>query len=548
MAAKEIKFGRTAREKMLRGVDILADAVKVTLGPKGRNVIIDKSFGAPRITKDGVSVAKEIELEDKFENMGAQMVREVASKTNDIAGDGTTTATVLAQAIVREGAKAVAAGMNPMDLKRGIDLAVTEVVKDLQAKAKKINTSEEVAQVGTISANGERQIGLDIAEAMQKVGNEGVITVEEAKTAETELEVVEGMQFDRGYLSPYFVTNPEKMVADLDDVFVLLHEKKLSNLQAMLPVLEAVVQTGKPLLIIAEDVEGEALATLVVNKLRGGLKIAAVKAPGFGDRRKAMLEDMAILTGGQVVSEDLGIKLENVSLEMLGTAKKVTISKDETTIVDGAGVKADIEARCAQIRAQVEETSSDYDREKLQERLAKLAGGVAVIRVGGSSEIEVKERKDRVDDAMHATRAAVEEGIVAGGGVALLYSSKALEGVKPANDDQRVGVEIVRKALQAPVRQIAENAGTDGAVVAGKLIESKDVNFGFDAQTGTYTDMVKAGIIDPVKVVRTALQDAASVASLLITTEAMIAELPKKDGGPAMPGGGGMGGMGGMDF
>jgi chaperonin GroEL len=548
MAAKEVKFSSDARDRLLRGVDILANAVKVTLGPKGRNVVIDKSFGAPRITKDGVSVAKEIELADKFENMGAQMLREVASRTADRAGDGTTTATVLAQSIVREGVKAVAAGLNPMDLKRGIDLAVTAVIADLKGKAKKVSTNGEVAQVGTISANGEREIGEMIAKAMERVGNEGVITVEEAKGIDTELDVVEGMQFDRGYISPYFVTNAEKMVAELENPYILLFEKKLSGLQAMLPVLEAVVQSGRPLLIIAEDVEGEALATLVVNKLRGGLKIAAVKAPGFGDRRKAMLEDMAILTGGQVVSEDLGIKLENVSLEMLGTAKKVTISKDETTIVDGAGVKADIEARCAQIRAQVEETSSDYDREKLQERLAKLAGGVAVIRVGGSSEIEVKERKDRVDDAMHATRAAVEEGIVAGGGVALLYSSKALEGVKPANDDQRVGVEIVRKALQAPVRQIAENAGTDGAVVAGKLMESKDVNFGFDAQTGTYTDMVKAGIIDPVKVVRTALQDAASVASLLITTEAMIAELPKKDGGPAMPGGGGMGGMGGMDF
>jgi len=548
MAAKEVKFSSDARDRLLRGVDILANAVKVTLGPKGRNVVIDKSFGAPRITKDGVSVAKEIELADKFENMGAQMLREVASRTADRAGDGTTTATVLAQSIVREGVKAVAAGLNPMDLKRGIDLAVAAVIADLKGKAKKVSTNGEVAQVGTISANGEREIGEMIAKAMERVGNEGVITVEEAKGIDTELDVVEGMQFDRGYISPYFVTNAEKMLAELDSPYILLFEKKLSGLQAMLPVLEAVVQSGRPLLIIAEDVEGEALATLVVNKLRGGLKIAAVKAPGFGDRRKAMLEDMAILTGGQVVSEDLGIKLENVSLEMLGTAKKVTISKDETTIVDGAGVKADIEARCAQIRAQVEETSSDYDREKLQERLAKLAGGVAVIRVGGSSEIEVKERKDRVDDAMHATRAAVEEGIVAGGGVALLYSSKALEGVKPANDDQRVGVEIVRKALQAPVRQIAENAGTDGAVVAGKLIESKDVNFGFDAQTGTYTDMVKAGIIDPVKVVRTALQDAASVASLLITTEAMIAELPKKDGGPAMPGGGGMGGMGGMDF
>ncbi|MDK1488686.1 chaperonin GroEL [Sinorhizobium sp. 7-81] len=544
MAAKEIKFGRTAREKMLRGVDILADAVKVTLGPKGRNVIIDKSFGAPRITKDGVSVAKEIELEDKFENMGAQMVREVASKTNDIAGDGTTTATVLAQAIVREGAKAVAAGMNPMDLKRGIDLAVTEVVKDLQAKAKKINTSEEVAQVGTISANGEKQIGLDIAEAMQKVGNEGVITVEEAKTAETELEVVEGMQFDRGYLSPYFVTNPEKMIADLDDVFVLLHEKKLSNLQAMLPVLEAVVQNGKPLLIIAEDVEGEALATLVVNKLRGGLKIAAVKAPGFGDRRKAMLEDIAILTGGTVISEDLGIKLENVTLDMLGRAKKVSISKENTTIVDGAGQKSDIEGRVAQIKAQIEETTSDYDREKLQERLAKLAGGVAVIRVGGSTEVEVKEKKDRIDDALNATRAAVQEGIVPGGGVALLRSSVKIT-VKGENDDQEAGINIVRRALQAPARQIAENAGDEASIVVGKILEKNTDDFGYNAQTGEYGDMIAMGIIDPVKVVRTALQDAASVAGLLVTTEAMIAELPKKDA-PAMPGG--MGGMGGMDM
>ena len=544
MAAKEIKFGRTAREKMLRGVDILADAVKVTLGPKGRNVIIDKSFGAPRITKDGVSVAKEIELEDKFENMGAQMVREVASKTNDIAGDGTTTATVLAQAIVREGAKAVAAGMNPMDLKRGIDLAVTEVVKDLQAKAKKINTSEEVAQVGTISANGDKQVGLDIAEAMQKVGNEGVITVEEAKTAETELEVVEGMQFDRGYLSPYFVTNPEKMVADLDDVFVLLHEKKLSNLQAMLPVLEAVVQTGKPLLIIAEDVEGEALATLVVNKLRGGLKIAAVKAPGFGDRRKAMLEDIAILTGGTVISEDLGIKLENVTLDMLGRAKKVSISKENTTIVDGAGQKSDIEGRVAQIKAQIEETTSDYDREKLQERLAKLAGGVAVIRVGGSTEVEVKEKKDRIDDALNATRAAVQEGIVPGGGVALLRSSVKIT-VKGVNVDQEAGINIVRRALQAPARQIAENAGDEASIVVGKILDKDQDNFGYNAQTGEYGDMIAMGIIDPVKVVRTALQDAASVAGLLVTTEAMIAELPKKDA-PAMPGG--MGGMGGMDM
>ncbi len=545
MAAKEVKFGRSAREKMLRGVDILADAVQVTLGPKGRNVVIDKSFGAPRITKDGVSVAKEIELDDKFENMGAQMVREVASKTNDIAGDGTTTATVLARAIVREGAKAVAAGMNPMDLKRGIDLAVAEVVKDLQAKAKKISTSAEVAQVGTISANGDKQVGDDIAEAMQKVGNEGVITVEEAKTAETELEVVEGMQFDRGYLSPYFVTNPEKMVADLDDAFILLHEKKLSNLQAMLPVLEAVVQTGKPLLIIAEDVEGEALATLVVNKLRGGLKIAAVKAPGFGDRRKAMLEDIAILTGGTVISEDLGIKLENVTLDMLGRSKKVSISKENTTIVDGAGAKADIEGRVAQIKAQIEETTSDYDREKLQERLAKLAGGVAVIRVGGSTEIEVKERKDRIDDALNATRAAVQEGIVPGGGVALLRSASKIT-AKGANDDQEAGVNIIRRALQALVRQISENAGDEASIVVGKILEKNEDNYGYNAQTSEYGDMIAMGIVDPVKVVRTALQNAASVASLLITTEAMIAELPKKDAPAGMPGG--MGGMGGMDM
>ncbi|KQS67734.1 molecular chaperone GroEL [Rhizobium sp. Leaf371] len=544
MAAKEVKFGRTAREKMLRGVDVLADAVKVTLGPKGRNVVIDKSFGAPRITKDGVSVAKEIELEDKFENMGAQLVREVASKTNDIAGDGTTTATVLAQAIVREGNKAVAAGMNPMDLKRGIDLAVLAVVKDLQAKAKPISTSEEVAQVGTISANGDKQVGADIAEAMQKVGNEGVITVEEAKTAETELEVVEGMQFDRGYLSPYFVTNPEKMLAELEDVYVLLHEKKLSNLQAMLPVLEAVVQTGKPLLIIAEDVEGEALATLVVNKLRGGLKIAAVKAPGFGDRRKAMLEDIAVLTGGTVISEDIGIKLENVTLEMLGRTKKVSISKENTTIVDGAGAKNEIEGRVAQIKAQIEETSSDYDREKLQERLAKLAGGVAVIRVGGSTEIEVKERKDRIDDALNATRAAVQEGIVPGGGVALLRCSAVLN-VKGENADQDAGVAIVRRALQSLVRQIADNAGDEASIVVGKILEKNDDNYGYNAQTSEYGDMIAMGIVDPVKVVRTALQNAASVASLLITTEAMIAELPKKDAqmGGGMPDMGGMGGM-----
>ncbi|CAN7514175.1 chaperonin GroEL [Pararhizobium sp. LjRoot235] len=546
MAAKEIKFGRTAREKMLRGVDILADAVKVTLGPKGRNVIIDKSFGAPRITKDGVSVAKEIELEDKFENMGAQMVREVASKTNDIAGDGTTTATVLAQAIVREGAKSVAAGMNPMDLKRGIDLAVTAIVKDIVAKSKTISTSEEVAQVGTISANGETEIGQYIADAMQKVGNEGVITVEEAKTAETELEVVEGMQFDRGYLSPYFVTNPEKMVAELDDAYILLHEKKLSNLQAMLPVLEAVVQTGKPLLIISEDVEGEALATLVVNKLRGGLKIAAVKAPGFGDRRKAMLEDIAILTGGQVISEDIGIKLENVTLEMLGRAKKISISKENTTIVDGHGQKSEIEGRVAQIKGQIEETTSDYDREKLQERLAKLAGGVAVIRVGGATEVEVKEKKDRIDDALNATRAAVQEGIVPGGGTALLRASIVLN-IKGANDDQTAGINIVRKALQSLVRQIAENAGDEGSIVVGKILESNTDNYGYNAQTGEYGDMIAMGIVDPVKVVRTALQNAASVAGLLVTTEAMIAELPKKESaGGGMPDMGGMGGMGGM--
>ncbi|NFV78676.1 chaperonin GroEL [Magnetospirillum aberrantis] len=548
MAAKEVKFSTDARTKMLRGVDILADAVKVTLGPKGRNVVIEKSFGAPRITKDGVSVAKEIELADKFENMGAQMVREVASKTADLAGDGTTTATVLAQAIVREGVKAVAAGLNPMDLKRGIDLAVGAIIADVKGRSRKVSTNEEIAQVGTISANGEREIGDMIAKAMEKVGNEGVITVEEAKGMDTELDVVEGMQFDRGYSSPYFVTNAEKMTVELDAPYILLFEKKLSGLQPLLPVLESVVQSGRPLLIIAEDVEGEALATLVVNKLRGGLKVAAVKAPGFGDRRKAMLEDIAILTGGQVISEDLGIKLESVTLDMLGTAKRVTITKEDTTIVDGAGSKNDIEARCKQIRAQAEETSSDYDREKLQERLAKLAGGVAVIKVGGASEVEVKERKDRVDDALHATRAAVEEGIVPGGGTALLYAVKALEGLKPVNNDQKVGIEIIRRALQAPVRQIAENAGFDGAVVAGKLLESSDANFGFDAQTGEYTDLIKAGIIDPTKVVRYALQDAASVAGLLITTEAMIAEKPKKDAAPAMPDMGGMGGMGGMDF
>ncbi len=540
MAAKEVKFHSDARERMLRGVDVLANAVKVTLGPKGRNVVIDKSFGAPRITKDGVSVAKEIELEDKFENMGAQMLREVASKTNDLAGDGTTTATVLAQAIVKEGAKAVASGMNPMDLKRGIDLAVDAVVGELKANARKITSNSEIAQVGTISANGDAEIGRYLAEAMQKVGNEGVITVEEAKTAETELEVVEGMQFDRGYLSPYFVTNQEKMRVELEDPYVLIHEKKLSNLQAMLPVLEAVVQSGKPLLIIAEDVEGEALATLVVNKLRGGLKIAAVKAPGFGDRRKAMLEDIAILTGGTVISEDLGIKLENVTLNMLGRAKKVAIEKENTTIIDGAGSKAEIEGRTAQIRAQIEETTSDYDREKLQERLAKLAGGVAVIRVGGATEIEVKEKKDRVDDALHATRAAVEEGILPGGGVALLRAVKALDGLKTANDDQRVGVDIVRRAIEAPVRQIAENAGAEGSVIVGKLREESEFSYGWNAQTGEYGDLYLQGVIDPVKVVRTALQDAASVAGLLVTTEAMIAEKPKKEAAPAMPAGAGM--------
>ncbi|WPZ34313.1 chaperonin GroEL [Thalassobaculum sp. OXR-137] len=543
MAAKDVKFGIDARNKMLKGVDILADAVKVTLGPKGRNVVLEKSFGAPRISKDGVTVAKEIELSDKFENMGAQMVREVASKANDVAGDGTTTATVLAQSIVREGAKAVAAGMNPMDLKRGIDSAVEAVVADIEKRSKKITTSGEVAQVGTISANGEREIGEMIAKAMEKVGNEGVITVEEAKSLHTELDVVEGMQFDRGYLSPYFVTNADKMICELDNPYILLHEKKLSNLQAMLPVLEQVVQSGKPLLIIAEDVEGEALATLVVNKLRGGLKVAAVKAPGFGDRRKAMLEDIAILTGGTVVSEDLGINLDSVTLDMLGTAKRVAITKDETTIVDGAGKKKDIEGRCSQIRAQVEDTTSDYDREKLQERLAKLAGGVAVIRVGGATEIEVKERKDRVDDAMHATRAAVEEGILPGGGAALVYAIKALEKVKFSNDDQRMGVNIIRRALEAPARQIASNAGHDGSVIVGKLLESKDSSWGFDAQSGSFTDLVKAGIIDPTKVVRSSLQNAASVAGLLITTEAMVADRPEpKSAAPA--GGPDMGGMG----
>jgi chaperonin GroEL len=549
MAAKDVRFSTDARTRMLKGVDILADAVKVTLGPKGRNVVLDKAFGAPRITKDGVTVAKEIELQDKFENMGAQMVREVASKTNDEAGDGTTTATVLAQAIVREGSKSVAAGMNPMDLKRGVDLAVAAVVAELKKNAKKISSNSEIAQVGTISANGDKEVGEMLAKAMETVGNEGVITVEEAKSLETELEVVEGMQFDRGYLSPYFITDAEKMKVTLEDPYILIHEKKLSNLQAMLPVLEAVAQSGKPLLIIAEDVEGEALATLVVNKLRGGLKIAAVKAPGFGDRRKAMLEDIAVLTKGEVVSEDLGIKLESVTLDMLGRAKKVEITKDDTTIVDGSGNKKDIEARCNQIRQQVEETSSDYDREKLQERLAKLAGGVAIIRVGGATEVEVKERKDRVEDAMNATRAAVEEGIVPGGGTALLRAIKALKSVKVDNDDQRVGVEIVRRAIQTPARQIAENAGQDGAVVVGKLLEKDELNWGFNAQSGEYEDLVKAGIIDPAKVVRTALQDAASIAGLLITTEAMIAEKPEKKGaGGGMPDMGGMGGMGGMDF
>src|SRR5688572_12659537 len=546
MAAKDVKFSTDARDKMVRGVNILANAVKVTLGPKGRNVVIDKSFGAPRITKDGVTVAKEIELEDKFENMGAQMVRAVASKTNDIAGDGTTTATLLAQAIVNEGVKLVAAGMNPMDLKRGVDLAVAEVVENLGKAKKTISSNGEVAQVGTISANGESAIGEMIANAMQKVGNEGVITVEEAKTAETELDVVEGMQFDRGYLSPYFVTNAEKMVAVLEDPLILLHEKKLSNLQSMLPILEAVVQSQRPLLIISEDVEGEALATLVVNRLRGGLKVAAVKAPGFGDRRKAMLEDIAILTGGSVISEDLGIKLENVTLDMLGTAKRVEITKENTTIVDGAGSKDDIQGRVAQIKAQIEETTSDYDKEKLQERLAKLAGGVAVIKVGGATEVEVKERKDRVDDALNATRAAVEEGIVAGGGVALLRASNALK-AKGENADQQAGVNLVRRALQEPIRQIVGNSGAEGSVIVGKILENKSDSYGYNAQTGEYGDMIAMGIVDPVKVVRTALQDAASVASLLITTEAMIAELPK-DAAPAMPGGGGMGGMGGMDF
>ncbi|MBD8679308.1 chaperonin GroEL [Sphingomonas sp. CFBP 13720] len=548
MAAKEVKFGRDARERILRGVDILADAVKVTLGPKGRNVVIDKSFGAPRITKDGVSVAKEIELKDKFENMGAQMVREVASKTNDIAGDGTTTATVLAQAIVREGMKSVAAGMNPMDLKRGIDIAVTKVVEDVKARSKPVSGSAEVAQVGIISANGDVEVGEKIAEAMEKVGKEGVITVEEAKGLEFELDVVEGMQFDRGYLSPYFITNPEKMQVELSDPYILIHEKKLSSLQAMLPILEAVVQSGRPLLIIAEDIEGEALATLVVNKLRGGLKVAAVKAPGFGDRRKAMLEDIAILTKGEVISEDLGIKLESVTLGMLGTAKRVTIDKDNTVIVDGAGDSDAIKGRTDAIRQQIEVTSSDYDREKLQERLAKLAGGVAVIKVGGATEVEVKERKDRVDDALHATRAAVEEGIVPGGGTALLYATKALDGLTGANDDQTRGIDIVRKSLTSLVRQIAQNAGHDGAVVSGKLLDGNDPSMGFNAATDKYENLVAAGVIDPTKVVRTALQNAASVAGLLITTEATVSELPDDGKSSAMPAGGGMGGMGGMDF
>jgi chaperonin GroEL len=544
MAAKDIRLGTDARERMLHGIDILANAVRVTLGPKGRNVVLDKSYGAPRITKDGVTVAKEIELSDKFENMGAQMVREVASKTSTVAGDGTTTATILAHAMVREGVKAVAAGMNPMDLKRGVDMAVDAVVKDIQKRSKKVSTNDEIAQVGTISANGDTEIGRMLAEAMKKVGNEGVITVEEAKSLETELEVVEGMQFDRGYLSPYFVTNAEKMLAELEDPYILLHEKKLSNLQSLLPILEAVVQSARPLLIVAEDIEGEALATLVINKLRGGLKVAAVKAPGFGDRRKAVLEDIATLTGGQLISDDLGIKLENVTIDMLGRAKRVRIEKENTTIIDGAGKKDDILARVNQIKAQIEETTSDYDREKLQERLAKLAGGVAIIRVGGSTEVEVKERKDRVDDAMHATKAAVEEGVVAGGGVALLFASKVLPGLNPANNDQRVGIEIVGKAIQSPVRQIAENAGVEGSIVVGKLTDKGDPNFGFDAQSGEYKDMVAAGIIDPTKVVRVALQDAASVAGLLITTEAMVGNRPEPKGAPGMP----PSGMGGMDY
>ena len=550
MAAKEVKFSTDARDRMLRGVEILANAVRVTLGPKGRNVVIDKSYGAPRITKDGVTVAKEIELDDKFENMGAQMVREVAQKTNDNAGDGTTTATVLAHAILKEGAKSVAAGMNPMDLKRGIDFAVAAVLADVEKRSKKVGSSAEVAQVGTISSNGDKNIGKMIADAMQKVGNEGVITVEEAKSLDTDVEIVEGMQFDRGYISPYFITNAEKMLAELEDVYVLLHEKKLTGLQAMLPVLEAVVQSGKPLLIVAEDVEGEAIATLVVNKLRGGLKVAAVKAPGFGDRRKAMLEDIAILTGGQLISEELGIKLESVTLQMLGRAKKVIIEKEKTTIVDGAGKRKEIESRIGQIKAQVEETTSDYDKEKLQERLAKLAGGVAVIRVGGATEIEVKEKKDRVEDALNATRAAVEEGIVPGGGVALLRAKKAVGRLTNSNADVQAGINIVLKALEAPIRQIAENSGVEGSIVVGKIMESKSETFGFDAQNEEYVDMVEKGIIDPAKVVRRALQDAASVAGLLVTTEAMVAEAPKKDAPPAMPpgGGGGMGGMGGMGF
>ena len=548
MAAKDIRVGTDARERMLHGIDILAHAVRVTLGPKGRNVVLDKSYGAPRITKDGVTVAKEIELSDKFENMGAQMVQEVANRTSTEAGDGTTTATILAHAIVREGIRAVAAGMNPMDLKRGIDLAVEAVVGDIKKRSKKVSTNDEIAQIGTISANGDTEIGRMLAEAMKKVGNEGVITVEEAKSLDTELDVVEGMQFDRGYLSPYFVTNAEKMLAELDDPYILLHEKKLSGLQTLLPLLEAVVKSARPLLIVAEDIEGEALATLVVNKLRGGLKVAAVKAPGFGDRRKAMLEDIAALTGGQVISEELGIKLENVTLEMLGRAKRVHIDKENTTIIDGAGKKEDIVARVNQIRAQIEETTSDYDREKLQERLAKLAGGVAIIRVGGSTEVEVKERKDRVDDAMNATKAAVEEGIVAGGGVALLFASKILAGLNPANNDQKVGIDIVRKAIQSPVRQIAENAGVDGSIVVGKLTDKNDANYGYDAQSDEYKDMVAAGIIDPTKVVRVALQDAASVAGLLITTEGMVADRPEPKGQPGMPPGGGMGGMGGMDY
>jgi len=547
MAAKDVRFSSDARDRMLRGIDILNNAVKVTLGPKGRNVVLDKSYGAPRITKDGVTVAKEIELSDKFENMGAQMVREVASKTNDLAGDGTTTATVLAASIMKEGIKLVAAGMNPMDLKRGIDIAVTATVKDIEGRAKKVGSSEEIGQIGTIASNGDASIGKMIAEAMQKVGNEGVITVEEAKTADTELDVVEGMQFDRGYLSPYFVTNAEKMIAELEEPYVLIHEKKLSSLQAMLPILEAVVQSGKPLLIIAEDIDGEALATLVVNKLRGGLKVAAVKAPGFGDRRKAMLEDIAVLTAGQTISEDLGIKLENVKLEMLGRAKRVRIEKENTTIVDGAGKKDDINARIAQIKAQVEETTSDYDKEKLQERLAKLAGGVAVIRVGGSTEVEVKEKKDRVDDALNATRAAVEEGIVPGGGIALLRAKAAVGKLTNDNTDVQAGISIVLRALEAPIRQIAENSGVEGSIVVGKVSENSSATYGFDAQTEKYVDMLSAGIVDPAKVVRVALQDAASVAGLLITTEAMVAEAPKKDS-PAMPGGGGMGGMGGMDY